>query len=110
MVLLDDVAIALLGTIRGTFAGRLGRALRVALALVLVETVAGGHTHSVPARPAVWRVYGVALNRSGPESPTRQYCTPPSWHAVSASAVDVAAPSRLPAQALEMLNTDEPFA
>ena len=50
-------------------AGGLRRALRVALALVLVEPVTGGHTHSVPARAVV---YGLRSNSSGPVSATWQ--------------------------------------
>jgi hypothetical protein len=50
VVLLDDEAVAV-GRRRVPVAGRLGRALRVALALVLRQAVAGGHTHSVPGAP-----------------------------------------------------------
>jgi hypothetical protein len=80
VVLLDDEAVCVLRAVRGTVARRLGRALRVALALVLVETVAGGGapprappTGAPPGASATaLRGYGLALNCSGPLNATRQ--------------------------------------
>jgi hypothetical protein len=56
VVLLDDEARGRLGgcAVALAVAGGLGGALRIALALVLVEPVTGGHTHSVPARAVVY--------------------------------------------------------